>query len=184
LAANASIMDQSGQFGQLKRLSPRQVECLSLVAQNHSSKEIARLLKLSVHTVNSYISEGVEALGLSNRREAARLIQSRQHEIEHPYIIGSESMRVTDPAILLDELVGDELVSHLVISELSSDKKNEVEIVTDAFFGFHLFRGARSHNTLSIVDRVIWIVSVAVGLAVLLSTSVMVIDTITRLSEN
>lgn len=177
-------MDQNGAVGQLKRLSPRQIECLALVAQNHSSKEIARLLNLSVNTVNSYISEGVELLGSSNRREAARLIMALQQGADTPDLIGSESLRVTAADLMFNKPESGMPLSEYSIIEAKHDEKNGFDFPSDALLGFHLFRGDRSHNTLSTLGRLLWIMFVSVGLAVLLSISLTVIDTITRLTNN
>lgn len=47
-------------------LTPRQVEILRLVAQGHSSKEIARLLSLSVKTVETHRSQIMERLAIND----------------------------------------------------------------------------------------------------------------------
>jgi hypothetical protein len=46
---------------------------LRLVARNLSSKEIAKEVALSPQTVDQYLSRAVSMLGVTNRREAARL---------------------------------------------------------------------------------------------------------------
>jgi DNA-binding CsgD family transcriptional regulator len=55
----------------ISRLSPGQKQCLSLVFKHNSSKEIARLLKISRHTVDQRIARACQTLGLPNRRDAA-----------------------------------------------------------------------------------------------------------------
>jgi DNA-binding CsgD family transcriptional regulator len=54
------------------RLTPRERECLRLVAQHMHSKEIGRALDLSPFTVDKYIESACERLGVKSRREAAR----------------------------------------------------------------------------------------------------------------
>lgn len=56
----------------LDQISQTQRACLRLVAQNLSSKEIAQTTGLSPQTVDQYLSRAAVALGVSNRREAAR----------------------------------------------------------------------------------------------------------------
>lgn len=55
-------------------LTPRQVECLRLVWERRTSKEIAAELGLSKGTVDTYIFEAVAVLGARNRREAAAML--------------------------------------------------------------------------------------------------------------
>lgn len=54
------------------RLTPRERECLSLVARHLGSKEIARELGISPHTVDGYLDEARRKLGAATRRDAAR----------------------------------------------------------------------------------------------------------------
>ena len=56
------------------QLSPRQRDCLRLVWERQAtSKEIARDLGISKHTVDGYIAEAVELLGARDRRDAAAI---------------------------------------------------------------------------------------------------------------
>lgn len=48
----------------LERLTPRQLEVLRLVAQGHTTREIARRLKLSAKTVESHRGEVMKRLGI------------------------------------------------------------------------------------------------------------------------
>jgi DNA-binding CsgD family transcriptional regulator len=51
------------------RLSPRQLECVVLLAAGCTSAMVAVRLKLSVHTVNQYISEACLRLEVRNRTQ-------------------------------------------------------------------------------------------------------------------
>lgn len=53
-----------GEAGSLDKLSPRQREVLQLVAEGHSSKEIARRLGVSAKTVETYRSQLMDALDI------------------------------------------------------------------------------------------------------------------------
>lgn len=63
----------------VETLTDAQKQCLRLVSQGLTSKEIAQQTDLSHHTVDQYLHKAAIALGASNRREAARLL-SRQEE--------------------------------------------------------------------------------------------------------
>src|SRR5215217_5142793 len=71
---------------QFPRLTPRERECLRLVAQHMHSKEIGRALDLSPFTVDKYIESACERLGVRSRREAARMFLELAGE---PYPNGS-----------------------------------------------------------------------------------------------
>ena len=50
-------------------LSPRQLECVRLLAEGCTSTTIARRLGLSVHTVNQYIADACLRLRVRNRTQ-------------------------------------------------------------------------------------------------------------------
>jgi DNA-binding CsgD family transcriptional regulator len=60
----------------LASLSPREKDCLRLVFANHSSKEIARRLGISQTSVDTHLRHARAKLGLRDRYDAARRLQS------------------------------------------------------------------------------------------------------------
>jgi DNA-binding CsgD family transcriptional regulator len=56
-------------------LTSGQMNCLRLVSQNLTSKEIAARLGVSPHTVDQRLRRALRALNASNRREAARIAE-------------------------------------------------------------------------------------------------------------
>lgn len=58
-------------------LTPGQIECLMLVHQHFTSKEIGPRLGISPHTVDQRIRSALRILGCKNRYQAARLVASR-----------------------------------------------------------------------------------------------------------
>lgn len=60
----------------IERLTPGQIECLLLVKQHLTSKEIALRLGISPHTVDQRVRLALRAFGCKNRFHAARLISS------------------------------------------------------------------------------------------------------------
>ncbi|MEU8872177.1 helix-turn-helix transcriptional regulator [Streptomyces javensis] len=49
------------------QLSPRQIEILSLIANGHRDKEIAKLLGMSVRTVDSHLQRLYDRYGVRSR---------------------------------------------------------------------------------------------------------------------
>lgn len=94
-------MVDSSAFG---RLTARQKQCLRLVAAPATSKQIARELGISSHTVDEHIREALATLGLSDRMEAARLFLAHEGG-RTPQTLSSQASGVqstlNDPAILV-----------------------------------------------------------------------------------
>lgn len=62
----------------LDRLTKRQRECLRLVGQMRTSKQIAATLGISPHTVDGHVNEAVATLEAGTRYEAARLFLAHE----------------------------------------------------------------------------------------------------------
>ena len=60
----------------LEKLTQGQLDCLLLVDQHLSSKEIAVRLGISPHTVDQRIRQSLQILGVERRQQAARLVAS------------------------------------------------------------------------------------------------------------
>lgn len=79
----------------LQKLTPRQKEVLRLLQSGFDTKSIARELDISVHTVTEHLREARRHLGVSNSREAARMLQ--QAEAGPPNHMGPSEIGVVSP---------------------------------------------------------------------------------------
>src|SRR5512147_1514400 len=78
-------------------LTPRERECLRLVDQHLSSKQIARELGMSKTSVDTYCDRARRKLGVDDRYSAARL--ARQLDLNHvPIASGQDTIRTDAPA--------------------------------------------------------------------------------------
>src|SRR5436305_6816763 len=85
-------------------LTPRERECLRLVDQHLSSKQIARELGMSKTSVDTYCDRARRKLGVDDRFQAARLLREKG---DRPVLIasGQDTIRTdTQPENGLDEL--------------------------------------------------------------------------------
>lgn len=57
----------------MNRLTERQKDCLGLVAEGYTAKEIGRMLGISYSTVNNHLQAAIQLLEVDGRKEAARL---------------------------------------------------------------------------------------------------------------
>ena len=62
----------------IQRLTERQKDCLRLVAQGYTSKEIGRALDLSPSTIDNHILTAVQSMNANSRSEAARTLAGRE----------------------------------------------------------------------------------------------------------
>lgn len=84
----------------IQRLTERQKDCLRLVAQGYTSKEIGRALDLSPSTVDNHILTAVQSMSANSRGEAARSLASLETRQKLP----RESLALaesTQPALSL-----------------------------------------------------------------------------------
>jgi DNA-binding CsgD family transcriptional regulator len=65
---------ESDMAERIARLSAGQLDCLRLVNEHWSSKEIAVELKISSHTVDQRIRQALQILGVERRAQAARVV--------------------------------------------------------------------------------------------------------------
>ncbi|GAA4713566.1 helix-turn-helix transcriptional regulator [Sphingomonas lutea] len=70
-AASPAEDDMTARVG---RLSAGQLDCLRLVNEHLSSKEIAAELSISPHTVDQRIRQSLQILGVERRAQAARIV--------------------------------------------------------------------------------------------------------------
>ncbi|MEC3912328.1 helix-turn-helix transcriptional regulator [Sphingobium sp. CR2-8] len=93
----------------LPALSEGEKQCLRLVAQGFNSKEIARQLHVSEHTVDQRVRTSLRKFGVPSRKEAARLfvsVEQRPAQIGtyQPLIYQPEPLAPQpDPASSLDQ---------------------------------------------------------------------------------
>src|ERR1700710_2911723 len=88
-------------------LTPRERECLRLVDQHLSSKQIARQLGMSKTSVDTYCDRARRKLGVDDRYAAARI--ARRLDVDPvPIASGQDAIRTdTTPDLWPDELATD-----------------------------------------------------------------------------
>jgi DNA-binding CsgD family transcriptional regulator len=64
------VRNRQEDAGLSRAISRRELECLKLTANGCTSEEIARLLKLSVHTTNQYLTQSAQKLNAVSRTQA------------------------------------------------------------------------------------------------------------------
>ena len=147
------------------RLSPGQLDCLLLVDQHLSSKEIAAQLKISPHTVDQRIRGALQTLGVERRTQAARVV-ARHHEPYQRLIHQSPHIEGPSPAVQSSGAIS--------IQIRHADRAGPLPFAT------------RSHprNEMSVGFRLLWIFLIATGAAFSAGMFLAGLESLARLLEN
>ena len=95
---------EADMVARVQRLSVGQLDCLRLVNEHLSSKEIAATLAISPHTVDQRIRGALQILGVERRSQAARIVARYGGEYQRlihqsPHIEGQHHSDHPDAAI-------------------------------------------------------------------------------------
>ena len=157
-------------LSRVARLSQGQIDCLLLVDKHHSSKEIAARLGISPHTVDQRVRGALEKLGVDRRGEAARLVAAAISSGDQAY----QRLIHQSPHIDADAASGhpESAVGYQIRHAGRAGETSSPGVITEqrsVGFGspLQLPFATRSHpsNEMSIVQRLLWIVLIAMGAA-------------------
>jgi len=150
----------------VRRLTPGQLDCLRLVDQHLSSKEIAAELGISPHTVDQRIRQSLQTLGVERRAQAARIVAQYSEPYQRlihqpPYIPGADDSGHPEAA-----------VSHQIRHADRAGRAGGPGFLTEqrpaSFWpSLQLPFATRSNprNEMSVGQRLFWIATIAIGAA-------------------
>jgi DNA-binding CsgD family transcriptional regulator len=148
------------------KLTAGQLDCLRLVDQLLSSKEIAAELKISPHTVDQRVRQALAILGVDRRTQAARIVAQHKGPYQRlihqsPYIPGNEQTGHPEAA-----------VSNQIRHADRAGRAGEAGFLTEqrpATFWPSLqppfATRSNPRNEMSVGQRLFWIVAIAIGAA-------------------
>ncbi len=150
----------------LERLTPGQLECLALVFQHLSSKEIAVELGISSHTVDQRIRQALHILGVERRSEAARmaaaagLLDPYQRLIHQPsHIDAAANLGESDDAVSYQ-------IRHADRAGGTGSSGDMTEQTPAAFLSslpLPFATRSRPRNEMSVGLRLMWIMVISLG---------------------
>jgi DNA-binding CsgD family transcriptional regulator len=150
------------------KLTQGQLDCLLLVDQHLSSKEIAAELNISPHTVDQRIRNALQTLGVERRTQAARLVAQAQSERE-PYQRLIHQSPYVEPTATDGQSVGAvrQQIRHADRAGKAGDPGFNTEQKFASWSSLPLPFATRSHprNEMSVGLRLLWIVLIATGAA-------------------
>jgi DNA-binding CsgD family transcriptional regulator len=160
----ANIVPDAESIGsRVAKLTKGQVDCLRLVNEHLSSKEIAAELGISPHTVDQRIRIALQTLGVERRTQAARLVAAQAGPYQRlihqpPHIGGADLGEHSEGAVGIQ-------IRHADRTEGAGATGFETEQRSQPRLPLFLPIGTRTHprNELSVGARLTWIVIIAIG---------------------
>jgi len=150
----------------INKLTAGQLDCLRLVDQHLSSKEIAAELQISPHTVDQRIRQALHTLGVERRTQAARLVaqysgpyQRLIHQTphiealtnpDHPEAAASNQIRHADRAGRVGE---------------AGFLTEQRPVSFRPFLQLPFATRSNPRNEMSVGQRLFWIAAIAIGAA-------------------
>ena len=148
----------------VSRLTSGQLDCLRLVNEHLSSKEIAVELGISSHTVDQRIRGALQTLGVDRRSQAARLVAQQLGPYQRlihqsPHIEGGPDRGQSDGA------VGFQIRHADRAGKAGGSGFNTEQRPGSNWSSLPLPFATRSHprNEMSVGYRLLWIVLIAMG---------------------
>ena len=168
----------------VERLTEKQRECLRLVWRHQESKDIARALGISPHSVDGRIKTAMRALGVEDRYEAARLlVQAEAESIDQRLIYPPSDVHVGPhpaPSPFSFE-PGERRAEHLVVEEPQA--AFQLSPGYDAsWFKPPLPTNGRRANDLNVAARLFWVVIIAIGAALSFGVLATGLEALSRLT--
>lgn len=151
----------------IPKLTTRQRDCLRLVLQHKQSKEIGRELGISPMTVDNHFRSAIQTLGVSNRLEAALLLDNwERDEASQQLTSQPESVvsRAQSPIIASPAMVGDgqrETMSELRETQVPYRTYRETSILD---FPLPVPTRGKPRNDLTTLQRLMWIAILIFGM--------------------
>ena len=160
-------MEDGDQMAQrIARLSPGQLDCLLLVDQLLSSKEIAAELKISPHTVDQRIRQALAILGVERRAHAARVVARYKGPYQRlihqsPYIVGDTQPGHPEAAVSNQIRHADRAGEAGGTGFLTEQRPASVWPPLQPPFATR----SNPRNEMSVGQRLFWIAAIAIGAA-------------------
>jgi DNA-binding CsgD family transcriptional regulator len=148
------------------KLSPGQLDCLLLVDQHFSSKEIAAELGISSHTVDQRIRQALQVLGVERRNQAARIVAQSNGAYQRlihqsPYIPGEPQSGHPEAAVGFQIRHADRAGGAGGAGFLTEQRPASSRSSLQPPFATR----SNPRNEMSVGQRLFWIAAIAIGAA-------------------
>ena len=149
----------------VEKLSQGRLDCLRLVNQHLSSKEIAGELTISPHTVDQRIRQSLQILGVERRAQAARLVA--QHTGPYQRLIHQPPYSPGDPQPGHPGAAASIQIRHADRAGEASEVGflTEQRPVSRSSLQLPFATRSNPRNELSVGQRLFWVAVIAIGAA-------------------
>jgi DNA-binding CsgD family transcriptional regulator len=169
------------------RLNDGQRDCLRLVLAHHNSKEIARQLGVSPHTVDQRLRTAMRILNVQSRFEAAREFAAIDVEDGYqPLIYQMSDVEPPEESGRLEALIGEggrdeiALIEDVLKSEGNGAEATfETSQIRSQRLPIPRYRGEK--NYLGTVERMGWILAIVIGSALSFGGLIAGLEALSRL---
>ena len=150
----------------VERLTAGQLDCLRLVDQHLSSKEIAAELKISPHTVDQRVRQALQTLGVERRAQAARIVAQYSAPYQRlihqpPHIDGAPGIAHPDAAVGIQIRHADRAGEAGGVGFLTEQRPAPSWPPLQPPFATR----SNPRNEMSVGQRLFWIAAIAMGSA-------------------
>jgi DNA-binding CsgD family transcriptional regulator len=160
--------DQAGDdmAERIARLSSGQLDCLRLVHEHLSSKEIAAELNISPHTVDQRIRGALQILGVERRSQAARLVAGNSGPYQRlihqsPHVEGDAFPAQPEAAVSHQIRHADRAGGAGASGFITEQRPGDFQPLLQWPFATR----SNPRNEMSVGQRLLWIVLIAIGAA-------------------
>jgi DNA-binding CsgD family transcriptional regulator len=148
------------------RLTAGQLDCLRLVDQLLSSKEIAAELKISPHTVDQRVRQALQILGVERRNQAARIVAQHSGPYQRlihqsPYIEPAANPRHPEAAVGNQIRHADRAGEFGTAGFITEQRPASFRTSLQLPFATR----SNPRNEMSVGQRLLWIAAIAIGAA-------------------
>ena len=185
-ATNEGATPSEGEMvARVARLSAGQLDCLRLVNQHLSSKEIAAELSISPHTVDQRIRQALQILGVERRAQAARIVAQHSEPYQRlihqtPYIEAGEAGSHSDGAVSLQIRHADRAGRAGGAGFLTEQRSASLWSSLQPPFATR----SNPRNEMSVGQRLLWIVVIAIGSAFAAGMYLAGLESLSRMLES
>lgn len=163
----------------LNKLSRAQLQCLVLVVEGLTSKEIAVALGVSNHTVDERLKRSLKVLGVASRREAGRIVAASGNWAAYQRLVYQSPDLSDDPWPPLPQPMPSGFHSGVGSEDLNRSEHFWKFIVDYLPFPTQ----GRETNQLSYTARIVMIVILAIFIALAFGSLVSAVEAISMLFQ-
>lgn len=173
----------------IHKLTEAQRVCLRMVLMHLSSKDIARELGISPHTVDQRLRLAIQALGVANRFEAARILAKYESAniyqspvYQTPHVAPAAVRATVDLTDIHGVRQGDNGFHGSTVREEQLAFRSPA-FATGGFVNLPIPTPGRERNDLNFVQRLGWIVAISIASALAFGGLLAGLDALKRLFQ-